>query len=174
MKLPNLITVFRLLMVPLFILPLTAEPPMYIFSLVVFLVASVSDAADGAIARKTGTVTATGRFLDPLADKLLIISGFIMLTVLGRVPLILTQVVLARDILIGIGWLSVYLFTGIRTIKPSVLGKTTTIFQMGVITTGLAGWGVVDFFIPAAGVFTALSGIHYLARESSLLARSRR
>jgi cardiolipin synthase len=140
MTLANKITVLRIIAIPFFVIALIED---YLLTAQILFVLSVfSDALDGAIARMRGERTPLGTFLDPMADKLLLISAFITLTCLGRLPLWVFVAVLSRDVLILMGWLLVYLLTNNRKIEPRPLGKITTVLQMGFLMGAL-------FSIPA-------------------------
>jgi len=128
MTLANKITVLRIIAIPFFVIALTEQ---YLRAAQILFVLSVlSDALDGAIARFRGERTPLGTFLDPLADKLLLLAAFSTLTYLGRLPLWVFVAVLSRDILILMGWSLVYVLTDNRKIEPRPLGKVTTFVQM--------------------------------------------
>jgi cardiolipin synthase len=97
----------------------------YDYSLVLFVVAALTDLFDGLFARMTNQKTALGTFLDPLADKFLLVSSFIIFSIYGWIPKWLTITVLSRDIIIIIGWFLLYLTTGKSQVDPTMLGKTT-------------------------------------------------
>ncbi len=129
MTLANKITVLRIISIPIFIIVLLQGhigAARWIFFLSIF-----SDALDGAIARFRGERTRLGTFLDPLADKLLLVATFIAFTYLGWIPVWIFVAVLSRDLLIVLGWAIVYILTGNSNIQPRVLGKITTALQMG-------------------------------------------
>ena len=164
MNLPNYITIIRLIMIPLFVVMLTKQPPQYGYALIIFLVAALTDALDGVIARKTNSITPIGKFMDPMADKLLIVSAFVALAVLKMIPVWLTVVVLSRDIIIFFGWLGVYVVTGIKTIKPSIISKITTFFQMLTIILVLMDFEInlLSLVFISSAVLTFFSGLHYI------------
>jgi cardiolipin synthase (CMP-forming) len=125
----NQLTILRLLLVPVFALCMLYGRPGA--ALLAFAVAGVTDALDGLIARRTGQSTALGAWLDPMADKLLVATMFVMLTVPGlgmpqRLPLWLTVLVLSRDIAIVLTVAVVNLAVARRTFRPTMLGKTAT------------------------------------------------
>lgn len=167
----NQLTLLRILLVPVFALFMLygqAGPALF-----TFVVAGVTDALDGLIARSTGQVTTIGAWLDPVADKLLVITMFVMLTVPGlgmpqRLPLWLTVLVLSRDIVIVATVTVVNLAVARRTFRPSMLGKIATAVYVltGVIAlyanylgTRLA---IVDWFVYASLAITLASGLHYM------------
>jgi len=140
-----------------------------------FAIAAFADAIDGGIARSRGQVTELGIVLDPIADKLLISSAFITLSVVGsipadiRIPAWAVLTVISRDIIILLGSSVIYFLKGTITIKPSILGKITTFFQMIAILAILTIFRYNKFLIYPAVFFTALSGIDYIWRGSKQL-----
>jgi cardiolipin synthase len=146
------------------------RPAMY-----VFLVACLTDALDGLIARLTGTQTELGAFLDPVADKLLIVSSFITLAFLGPIPVWLVIIVVSRDIILTLGSLVIY-FTGHSlVIKPSMQGKLTTFLQLLVVTLTLVlmAYGLTTQYLWAAywatAAVTIVSGIQYVMRGMKIM-----
>ena len=138
LTLANQLTLLRLLLVPVFALFMLYGRPGW--ALVTFAVAGVTDALDGLIARRTG-VTTLGAWLDPMADKLLLATMFVMLTLPGlgltvRLPIWLTVVVISRDVAIVLTVAVFNLAVAHRTFKPSLLGKAATVTYVatGVIT----------------------------------------
>lgn len=134
-----------------------------------FILAAITDILDGFVARRT-RVTTLGRFLDPTADKLLLASAFIMLPVLGALPVWITVVVVSRDVIIALGYLLIYLNWKSAQIKVRPLGKATTFLQSvcvgGVLLSLLtaAGAQVVLYFAYVVALVTALSGLDYIIR----------
>ncbi|RMF25614.1 MAG: CDP-alcohol phosphatidyltransferase family protein, partial [Deltaproteobacteria bacterium] len=129
LNIPNTITLMRLFAVPVF-LSLLADGD-YRLALIVFVIAGLTDAVDGAVARLTDTRTELGAHLDPLADKLLLVSAFITLGILGAVPVQLMIVVIVRDTVILGGFVLSAIVVGKSiTVAPSVWGKLTTFFQI--------------------------------------------
>ena len=162
MNLPNKLTMLRIILVPLFIILLCVPASVYetvessaglygqittvtkvsparaivgVIALIVYIAASVTDTLDGMISRKKGIVTKFGKIMDPLADKLLVSAGFIMLTGLGIMPAAVTAVIVFRD----------FFVTALRTfgadnhkdVAAKLSGKIKTLFQMLAITSGL-------------------------------------
>lgn len=131
MNLPNALTVIRILLVPLFLYKaLTGD---ITFAAIVYVTAAVTDGLDGFIARFWHLQTRLGTFLDPLADKLLIATSFVTLTILGLAPLWLTMAVLTKDVIVAFGSLIVYLMQGTLTVRPRPIGKVTTFFQFAYV-----------------------------------------
>jgi cardiolipin synthase (CMP-forming) len=167
----NQLTLLRLALVPVFALFLLYGWPGW--ALVTFVVAGVTDMFDGLIARRTGQMTTIGAWLDPMADKLLVATMFVILTLPGlglvqRLPLWLTVVVLSRDIAIVLTVTVVNLAVARRTFRPSPLGKLATAIYIvtGVVALYANYRGepmvLVDWFAYAALVVTLASGIQYV------------
>lgn len=166
-NLSNYVTIFRLLLVPVFLITLTiGDTAGNGYALLVFLIASLSDAVDGIIARKTGSISSLGRFLDPMADKLLIVTGFIALTVMGKIPLWLSVIVISRDIILFFGWLGIYVITNIRQISPTIVSKFTTFMQMTTVVMVIIGFKYNNVLFVITGGFTVISGVHYIIRTA--------
>jgi len=179
MNLANRITIFRILLIPFFIASLLyyseAKPYLRLVALVIFAIAAFTDAIDGGIARSRSQITELGTILDPIADKLLISSAFISLSIIGsipselRIPAGVVLAVITRDIIIVLGALIIYFLKGSIAIKPSWLGKITTFFQMLAILMILAVFKYNKFFVYPAVLFTIVSGIDYIWRGSKQL-----
>ena len=135
MNLPNLLTTLRLLLLPLFLTLLVYHRPGP--ALAVLLLAALSDALDGLLARWLDQRTAIGSFLDPLADKLLSVSGFVTLALIGPIPAWFVIVVISRDVLISLGALVLYLHDGRLEIAPSLTGKTAMLGQFATLVLTL-------------------------------------
>jgi len=167
----NQLTLLRILLVPVFALfMLYGQAGLALFT---FAVAGATDALDGLIARWTGQVTTIGAWLDPVADKLLVATMFVMLTVPGlgmpqRLPLWLTVLVLSRDIVIVATVTVVNLAVARRTFRPSMLGKVATAVYVltGVIALYAnyvgARLAIVDWFVYASLAITLASSLHYV------------
>ena len=147
--------------------------------LAVFLfgLAVITDAVDGYIARAEQQATRLGAILDPAADKLLLVTAFLSLSLLSnlpaayRLPAWVPVLVLSRDLIIVCGWLLIVLIKGDFQTQPqpSRLGKLTTFFQMLTIVSVLLGFSFARSILWVAMVFTVLSGIGYLRRGNQLL-----
>jgi cardiolipin synthase len=174
---PNQLTLFRLLLVPCLVIFV-----LYGFNgmaLVAFTVAGVTDALDGLIARRTGQRTALGAWLDPMADKLLLVSTFVVLTMpLGlpnQLPLWFTVLVISRDGCIVLTVAVVNLAIERRVFYPSVLGKMATVLYVitGAVTLFFNYMDqksvLVDLMVYAALVFTVASGLHYIVHAARLV-----
>jgi cardiolipin synthase len=166
----NQLTILRMLIIPGFVILL-----LYGYSgwaLVSFLVAGVTDLLDGLIARRTGQKTTLGAWLDPMADKLLLVTMFVMLTLPGiglvnRLPLWFTVLVISRDVAIVLTVAVINLAVGPRTFRPSIYGKiaTATYVCTGVVALYFnflqRPSGVVMVFVYASLVITIVSALHY-------------
>jgi cardiolipin synthase len=169
-QLPNTITLARLFMVPALILVLKDED--YRLALLIFLVAGISDALDGYIAKKYNFVTQFGAVLDPVADKLLLVSAYIMLSIIGHVPFWLVLAVVSRDLFIVGGYMVVTSLMGAVTMNPSLLSKLNTLMQIILVIAILADQAagqshyqshqlVLTGLIYIVLLTTIASGIHY-------------
>ena len=167
-NLPNLITIIRILSIPFFIILLVYNHNVYAFGL--FILLGISDALDGFIARTWGFKTKLGAYLDPTADKLLLVSSFVTLAILNMIPMWLMIIIVARDIIIGFTGLILLNFIDIHSyqVRPSVLGKVTTVLQVltiEVVLMGLKG-PLFSTILWATAFATIASGLHYIYRES--------
>jgi len=139
----------------------------------VFLTAALTDALDGFLARVTHKKSNLGRFLDPLADKLLLLSGFLGILWVEilpyRPPLWVTVTIVFRDIVIIAGLVILYLISGTTRIQPNFFGKATTAFQMATLVAILLEWRIaVPLWYVTAGI-TILSCLIYVARDINKL-----
>lgn len=165
--LPNLITLSRIALVPVLILLLKDQN--YGAALLVFMAAGVSDALDGYLAKRLDVRTRLGGILDPAADKLLLVSTYVMLTILGDLPFWLMLVVAFRDLLIVGGYIAYTSHAGPVRMRPSVLSKINTLMQILLAmlilaqrATGLDGTLWVGALVFVVLVTTVVSGAHYL------------
>jgi cardiolipin synthase len=173
MNLPNILTVIRILLVPLFVIFLLKE--LFVFALLVFTLAGISDGLDGLLAKYYNQRTTLGAYLDPIADKLLLTAAFVSLAVLKIVPGWLTVIVITRDILIVIG-IAVITITDVKfEIKPSLISKCTTVAQLSAIVFTLLNLeisGILmmkDFLYWLTAGLTITSGLHYIYIGLNLL-----
>jgi cardiolipin synthase len=165
--LPNLICLARIALIWPIIAALANAN--YDFALLLFAVAAVSDGLDGFLAKRFGWTSELGKILDPVADKLLLISVFVMATSLGLVPLWLTLTAVSRDLMIIVGAIVLRIWIGPLRTRPSVISKVNTLLQLayllGVITHA-AGYGppqrLLATLAVVAVITTLLSGVHYV------------
>ncbi|MCD7865156.1 MAG: CDP-diacylglycerol--glycerol-3-phosphate 3-phosphatidyltransferase [Clostridiales bacterium] len=184
MNLPNKLTMFRVILIPFFVFFLLADIGLGkaapIISLIIFIVASLTDMLDGKIARKYNLVTNFGKFMDPLADKLLVCSALICLVELEKIPSWIVIIIIAREFIIS-GFRLIAADHQI-VIAASMWGKFKTTFQMAAIillilncACSLFIGGVDLIYILAeivlyiALVLTAISLIDYLAKNKDVL-----
>ena len=137
MTLANKITILRLVLTPVLVIGLLQGSELW--PLVIFVLSAITDVLDGAAARWRGERSLLGSFLDPLADKLLIVSTTLTLAHLGRLPMWVFVVIFSRDLLIFLGWNIIYILTQNFSITPRWPGKATTLLQMASIVTLLVG-----------------------------------
>jgi cardiolipin synthase len=174
----NQLTLLRMLLIPAFvILVLYGDLG---WALVVFVTAGITDALDGLIARRSGQKTTLGAWLDPMADKLLLVSTFIVLTLPGiglanRLPIWLTVMIISRDIVIVLTVAIVNLAIGPRTFRPSIFGKiaTATYIVTAVVAMTfnyLAYHSVlVDIAIWWSLAITLISSLHYIWHAAHII-----
>jgi cardiolipin synthase len=175
LTLPNLFTLARLLLAPVIVWAVLNRRAFA--ALCIFAVAAATDVVDGYLARHFGAATATGAFLDPIADKLLLTGVYLALALAGSVPWWLVAVIFGRDLLILAASIVALLATKLRAFPPSVWGKASTFCQ---ILTAVAFLGRNTFESPLLAalsavliwptlVLTVWSGIHYGWRGARLL-----
>jgi cardiolipin synthase (CMP-forming) len=134
---PNQITLLRLGFLPIFLILISYED--YRWALAVLVVAGLSDGIDGLLARKLNQRSSLGAYLDPIADKLLLSSSFVILAFKKEIAWWLTIIVLSRDVLILVVAVVIILIWGYRPFPPSLLGKLTTFFQIVLVFTVVLG-----------------------------------
>jgi len=178
LTLANQLTLFRLALVPAFVILVLYGRIGW--ALAAFVVAGITDGLDGLIARWTNSRTALGAFLDPMADKLLLVSAFVVLSLPGiglvnRIPVWLTVLVISRDVVIVATVAMVSLAMGPRTFRPSVYGKiaTATYITTSVVVMIFNYVGrtsvLVDVAIWARLAVTLLSGLHYVVHVRRII-----
>jgi cardiolipin synthase len=166
MNVPNTLTILRILSIPVFVILLLYD---HLFiALLVFIGAGITDGLDGLIARVFNQRTTIGAYLDPIADKLILLTSFIVLAILGIIPGWLTVIVIARDVIILLGVLILQLTSHKIEIKPIFMGKASTVMQLVTVAWAL----VTPFSMVMKSIFpaiiwvtaglTALSGLFYI------------
>ena len=174
----NKITILRILLIPFFVVETlyycrTGNETHRFVAVVAFALTAFLDGVDGFIARHYNQKSELGAILDPLADKLLLVSGIIVLSFdhhpyLGQVPLWLTGTIIGRDLLLLIGIAVIRLTVGKVKVRPRALGKVATVFQMIVVLWILLDWDRdvnahwLQVWTIGAAVFTGLSGLWYV------------
>jgi CDP-diacylglycerol--glycerol-3-phosphate 3-phosphatidyltransferase len=150
----------------------TGLPIHWLLAILSFATTAILDGVDGYIARHYQQISELGKILDPLADKLLLVSGIVLLSFnnapyLRQIPLWLTGLIIGRDLLLGIGAVVIHSVVGKTSVRPRISGKLATVFQMLVIVWILLRWDLVNgwalqVWILGAGLFTGLSGLLYV------------
>ncbi|HEX3280759.1 MAG TPA: CDP-alcohol phosphatidyltransferase family protein [Pyrinomonadaceae bacterium] len=186
---PNLLTVFRMVLIPVFVTMLFYQR--FIVALAVFVCAGLTDGLDGLLARRFDQRSQLGTILDPIADKLMMVAAFIVLSMRSifpqpvpshlPVPFWVTVTVISRDVFIVVGAAAINIMTGFRGFRPSWLGKVNTTVQIGAIAAIMFAASFpyyTGYYLPTvyATVFTfaVLSGLHYVFFASKLLNEDRR
>jgi cardiolipin synthase len=171
LNLPNFLTLIRIVAIPFFLVLLASH--LYLNALIVFILGGVTDALDGFLARRMNQKTSLGAILDPIADKLLLMSSFIMLGMMEGIPLWLVVLVVSRDAVILIGYVTItFLAEEAPEVQPTMSGKLSTVSQLITVVVVLAmladsrllePWmDDVLFYVTAAT--TVFSGVQYLYR----------
>jgi len=174
----NQLTLLRIMLIPAFVILVIYG---YLGSaLLVFATAGLTDALDGLIARRAGQKSTLGAWLDPMADKLLALSTFVVLTVPGlglanQLPIWLTVLIISRDVVIVSTVAIVNLAIGPRTFRPSVFGKIATATYMMTAVAAMfynyRGYhsSVVDAFVYASLAITLISSLHYIRHAARII-----
>ena len=174
----NKVTILRILLVPFFMVEVlyyveTANELHRLAALLSFAVAAICDGVDGYIARRYNQRSELGAILDPLADKLLLVSGVVVLSfnhgpLLGQIPLWLTGTIIGRDLLILIGLLVIQVTVGKVAVQPRFIGKMATVLQMIAVLWLLLKWDEdlgarwIGFWTLSAAICTGGSGLLYV------------
>jgi CDP-diacylglycerol--glycerol-3-phosphate 3-phosphatidyltransferase len=174
----NKITIIRILMIPFFVVETiyyvrTGLPIHWLLAILSFAATAILDGVDGYIARHYKQISELGKILDPLADKMLLVSGIVLLSFDNRpyfrqIPLWLTGLIIGRDLLLGIGAMVIHFVVGKASVRPRITGKIATVFQMLVIIWILLRWDTIfhgrflEIWIWGAGIFTGISGLLYV------------
>lgn len=162
----NRVTIFRILLVPVFVTSI-----LYYnlgLAIAVFMTAAATDALDGYLARSRGEKTRLGAILDPIADKMLLVSAFISLSMVSglpdhlRMPVYVPMVVISRDVIILLGAVVIYMNNGSIEVRPTGISKVTTFFQMLTIVSVLFGFVHSAWIWNTAVLLTVISGIGYI------------
>jgi cardiolipin synthase len=192
--LPNFLTVIRMVLIPVFVIFLYYQR--FALALAVFVTAGVTDGLDGMLARRFNQKSQLGTILDPIADKLLLVTSFVTLSmpsIISKtalppphqslhlpVPFWVTTAVISRDVFIIVGAAAINIVTGFRHFRPSWLGKANTVVQIGAIVVILLATHVPlirGYMLPTVYItvfaFALLSGVHYIFHVSRLLGEGR-
>jgi cardiolipin synthase len=169
---PNLLTLLRLIFLPFIVI--TVLKGRYDWALAIFVIAGISDGLDGLLARLMKQQTLLGQYLDPIADKLLLSTMFLVLFATHKIPLTVTVLVFSRDIIIVIVCAVLYATGTMRVFRPSWLGKANTVAQIGTVLFVLLHEVRSDVWIAKTRqlgfnvtvALTVLSGVHYIIRAA--------
>jgi cardiolipin synthase len=185
--LPNILTIFRMALIPLFVSLLFYQR--FLPALATFIVAGATDGLDGLLARRFHQQSPLGRILDPIADKMMLVTSFIVLSMKGiypipipkhlPIPFWVTITVLSRDVFILVGAVAINMVSGFRAFQPSLPGKVSTVVQIVTVATVMLAAQVptgTGYYLPTVYVlvfaFTLFSGIHYVFFVSRLINKS--
>ena len=165
---PNQLTLLRMIFVPFIVIHLVDGH--YLWALLVFVIAGFSDGLDGLLARRLHQQTLLGQYLDPIADKLLLSTMFLVLSILHKIPWKYTVVVFSRDVSILAASAVLFAIAGLRDFRPSIFGKANTFSQIAAVFFVLLFevhrarwvWIARTIFLRATFIFTILSALHYL------------
>jgi cardiolipin synthase len=165
---PNQLTLLRMVFLPFIIIHLVNGR--YLLALILFVLAGISDGLDGLLARLLKQQTKIGQYLDPMADKLLLSTIFLVLSVLHRIPWKFTVMVFSRDICIVAVSAVLYIAAGLRDFRPSIFGKANTFAQVAAVFFVMlllvhpVTWVAIArlTFLRATFIFTIVSGLHYV------------
>jgi len=175
--LANIVTLTRMILIPVFVTFIFYHQ--FAAALVVWVVAGLTDLLDGLLARKLNQRTSLGVILDPMADKLLLVTAFVVLTMpffeFQPIPFWLTTIVISRDVFIVVGAIMIFIATGFRHFRPSLPGKFNTLVQLAMITAFLAANIFGEFIRYLTPLYyltfgvAVFSGIHYIFHVTRLL-----
>lgn len=165
---PNQLTLLRMIFVPFIVIHLVEGR--YLWALVVFVIAGFSDGLDGLLARTLHQQTLLGQYLDPIADKLLLSTIFLVLSILRKIPWKYTVLVFSRDISILAASAVLFAIAGLRNFRPSIFGKANTVSQIGAVFFVILFeihplrwiWIARTEFLRATFFFTIISALHYV------------
>jgi cardiolipin synthase (CMP-forming) len=165
---PNQLTLLRMAFVPFVVIELLDGR--YSWALALFVIAGFSDGLDGLLARKLRQQTLLGQYLDPIADKLLLSTMFLVLSVLRKIPWRFTVLVFSRDISILAASAVLFAISGLRDFRPSIFGKANTFSQIAAVFFVLLHevwrprWIAIarTTFLRATFAFTIISALHYI------------
>ena len=172
----NKITILRILLIPFFVVEViyyvrTGNEIHRLLGILSFAVTAILDGVDGYIARRYNQISELGKILDPLADKLLLVSGVVLLSFdsepyLRQIPLWLTGTIIGRDLLLLVGVVVIHYTIGKVKVRPRLTGKLATVLQMLAVSWILLRWdfhhGLLRIWILGAGIFTGVSGLLYV------------
>jgi cardiolipin synthase len=177
MNIPNFISLLRIILVPVIVIFLIQDE--YARALIVFAIAGLTDALDGVLARLLNKQTELGAFLDPLADKILLSTSFISLSIFSLIPGWLTVIVISRDLIILIGIMTLSMMSVPYEIKPIFVSKITTTLQISTVLLALLlktfNFDVINYYELVkilswlTAFFTIISGLVYIFKGINFL-----
>lgn len=175
--LANIVTASRMMLIPVFVTFIFYHR--FTAALIIWVIAGLTDLLDGFLARRLHQSTSLGVILDPMADKLLLVTAFVVLSMpyfeFQPIPFWLTAVVISRDVFIVVGALMMFITTGFRRFRPSLPGKLNTLVQLSLITTFLVVNMLGDYTRYLTPLYygtlamAIVSGIHYIFHATRLL-----
>ena len=166
LNVPNILTLARIIITPVIVYAILSGEA--VMALILMVAAGITDMLDGAIARYFDMRTTVGAYLDPLADKLMLISMFVTLFIIGEVPLFLFLAVIFRDVIIVVGAMAYEMVTHSLKMEPSLASKATTFMQIIYVVTMLLhmayplGESWIEAVVWITFVVTCISGLHYM------------
>ncbi|MDH4232747.1 MAG: CDP-alcohol phosphatidyltransferase family protein [Nitrospirota bacterium] len=172
MNIPNSLTIARIVIIPVFVTSIMYNQ--YLYALILFVIAALTDLLDGLLARLANQKTPLGTFLDPLADKFLLVSSFIIFSVNSWIPKWFTIIVISRDLIVVIGCFLLYMLTSTIKIEPVFLGKLAIALQLFILAYVLLNVNITtlppvhDLFFILSAALTALSGLQYIYKGFKL------
>ena len=179
MNIPNFLSLLRIILVPVIVIFLIQES--YAKALVVFVVAGLTDALDGAVARMFNKQTELGSYLDPLADKILLSTSFIALAIFSLIPSWLAVIVISRDFIILLGIATLSMMSVTYEIKPVFVSKVTTILQIATVFFALimkanafdiVSYNLIMILSWLTASFTIISGLIYIIKGIKFINRT--
>src|SRR6185295_14081195 len=186
---PNVLTIFRMVLIPIFVSLVFYQK--FLWALAVFITAGLSDGLDGLLARRFDQQSQLGTILDPIADKLMLVTAFIVLSMRSvfhtplpkhlPIPFWVTVAVISRDVFIIVGAAAINIMTGFRGFRPSWLGKLNTTVQIGGIAAIMCAPSIprlTGYYLPTVYVavfaLAIFSGLHYIFFASKLMNEDRK
>jgi len=166
LNIPNTLTMARIVIIPVLITTIIYNQ--YLYALCLFVIAALTDLFDGLFARLANQKTALGTFLDPLADKFLLLSSFVVFAMNGWIPKWFAVVVISRDLIVIIGCFLLYMITNTLKVEPVLLGKAAIMVQFIILAYILFKINIMtlppvhSLFLIFSAALTALSGIQYI------------
>jgi len=187
--LPNLLTIIRMALIPVFVSLLFYQK--FLLALAVFVFAGITDGLDGLLARRFHQQSPLGRILDPIADKMMLVTSFVVLSMRSvyptplpnhlPIPFWVTITVISRDVFILVGAAAINMVSGFRAFRPSFLGKLSTVVQIVAVAVVILAAQIrvgTGYYLPTVYttvfVLTLLSGIHYVFYVSGLMSDERK